>query len=244
MQTTQALDSSIQNQFNSLTERFVQMEDALSSKLADRKPHLPVGPPEHTQAAEPISVKDIGDMLQQIRDHIVASPTQSISGPVTGQGTTDGLLNSQVEPPRVDQQMMNSLDRLCRLIDEKRRTIDAYSEDDELAESIMEDLQQIVNSLQQHGAPVERSEDGLLETKELELVSFRNGLRRFARGFGGGILEINGRSIYLQDLASTRASLTLNVPQITEKQNIHLVQESNSLEHWITQTLASGSSVF
>ncbi|KAH8688464.1 hypothetical protein BGZ61DRAFT_453250 [Ilyonectria robusta] len=194
MQTTQALDSSIQNQFNSLTERFVQMEDALSSKLADRKPHLPVGPPEHTQAAEPISVKDIGDMLQQIRDHIVASPTQSISGPVTGQGTTDGLLNSQVEPPRVDQQMMNSLDRLCRLIDEKRRTIDAYSEDDELAESIMEDLQQIVNSLQQHGAPVERSEDGLLETKELELVSFRNGLRRFARGFGGGILEINGRN--------------------------------------------------
>ncbi|KAH6989001.1 hypothetical protein BKA56DRAFT_652463 [Ilyonectria sp. MPI-CAGE-AT-0026] len=217
MQTTQALDSSIQNQFNSLTERFVQMEDALSNKLADRKPHLPVGPPEHTQAAEPISVKDIGDiqaMLQQIRDHIIASPTQGISGPVTGQGTTDGLSNSQVEPPRVDQQMLNSLDRLCRLIDEKRQTIDAYSDDDDLAESIMEDLQHIVNSIQQHGALVERSEDGLLETNELEAVPFRNGLRRFTRGFGSGILEINGRD-----------NRKANYPPSTR------IQQSRTLDH-------------
>lgn len=244
MQTAQALDTSIQNQFDSLTERFVQMEDALSSKLAGREPHQPVGPSEHTQAAEPISVKDIGDiqaMLQQIRDHIVVSPTQGSSEPVTGQGSSGGLSNSQDEPPQVDQQMLNSLDRLCGLIDEKRQTIDAYSEDNELAESIMEDLQQLVRSVQQQRAPVERSEDGLLETNELAVVPFRNGLRRFSRGFGNGTLEINGRGIHPQDLRSIRASLTPNIPQITEKQTIPLVQESNKLEHWISQTLALGS---
>ncbi|KAH7137398.1 hypothetical protein B0J13DRAFT_609452 [Dactylonectria estremocensis] len=195
MQTTQALNASIEKRLDSLTQRFDKVGNAIfrftgnEESIEQRVQRL-----EQEQPATPsISVTEITAMqsiLQEIRNHIITSPVHPADSE-TDENVSRGQHETEDEGSHVDRQMLESLDRLCGLVDEKQRAINTYTDDDELAESIMEDLQQLVRSVKQREAPVEHIETGVFGGGELSAVPFQSGLRRFGRAFGNGTLSIN-----------------------------------------------------
>ena len=83
-----------------------------------------------------------------------------------------------------NQAMLASIDRLCLLIDKKREAVNVYAEDDEFAESAIEDLRDLLTAIQR-----EKQHE-----VEKEMLS---DLRRFGRSFGQYEVSINSRSKYL-----------------------------------------------
>ncbi|KAH7133759.1 hypothetical protein EDB81DRAFT_805083 [Dactylonectria macrodidyma] len=196
LQTTRAHNALIDERVDSLTHRFDKIEDAVTRATTDKESVEQRAEPLQKEqvATQPISVTDIAamqTMLQEIRQHIIAAPNTPVLDTGLDKDGPQNRQNDAHEASHVEQQMLDSLDRLCGFVDEKQTAIDAYTDDDELAESIIEDLQQLVRTIKRHEAPVERIENGSYDDEELSAVSFQSGLRRFGRGFGNGKLSVN-----------------------------------------------------
>jgi hypothetical protein len=89
--------------------------------------------------------------------------------------------------------MIHSIEQLCGLIQEKGRTPDTYSSDDEQAENIIHNLQVILESAQRQVDTVRQMHDILSseanhETHNAELI---RGMRRFIKAFGQKEPRIN-----------------------------------------------------
>lgn len=115
-------------------------------------------------------------LLNEIKDLVVSEAK------ATREASTSNNVGSDSTASKPQKSaMLESIERLGALIDEKRETVDVYAEDDELAESAIDDLRNMLTA-------VRGGEDLKLE-KELD-----KGLRRFGRSFGQSKLSINAQS--------------------------------------------------
>ncbi|KAH7197902.1 uncharacterized protein B0J16DRAFT_329304 [Fusarium flagelliforme] len=126
-----------------------------------------------------ISMKDSATFIAQLNElkNLVISEGKatrevSASSNVNREDTTNQSPN---------QAVLESIERLCTLIDKKREAVDVYTEEDELAESAIEDLRSMITAV--------RSRKHLRLEKELD-----KGLRRFGRSFGQNKISINAQS--------------------------------------------------
>ncbi|RBR17122.1 uncharacterized protein FIESC28_06624 [Fusarium coffeatum] len=115
-------------------------------------------------------------LLNELKSLVIsegkASREASASSNINREDTTNQSPN---------QPVLESIERLCTLIDKKRETVDVYAEDDDLAESAIEDLRSMLTAV--------RSGKHLKLEKELD-----KGLRRFGRSFGQNKISINAQS--------------------------------------------------
>ncbi|KAM0502249.1 hypothetical protein ACHAP8_003786 [Fusarium lateritium] len=129
-----------------------------------------------TSSISTSSSSDIHSLLNEIKGLVVsegrATREASASNNIGVDGTTSKPQKSA---------MLESIERLGALIDEKRETVDVYAEDDELAESAIEDLRNMLTAV--------RGGQELKLEKELD-----KGLRRFGRSFGQNKFSINTKS--------------------------------------------------
>uniref|UniRef100_A0A098DNM1 Azaphilone pigments biosynthesis cluster protein L N-terminal domain-containing protein n=1 Tax=Gibberella zeae (strain ATCC MYA-4620 / CBS 123657 / FGSC 9075 / NRRL 31084 / PH-1) TaxID=229533 RepID=A0A098DNM1_GIBZE len=122
------------------------------------------------------SSTDMCSLLNEIKDLVVSEAK------ATREASTSNNVGSDSTASKPQKSaMLESIERLGALIDEKRETVDVYAEDDELAESAIDDLRNMLTA-------VRGGEDLKLE-KELD-----KGLRRFGRSFGQSKLSINAQS--------------------------------------------------
>ncbi|KAM0416455.1 hypothetical protein ACHAPD_005381 [Fusarium lateritium] len=105
-------------------------------------------------------------LLDEIKDLVVlegkATREASASNNIGSEGTTNKPQNSA---------MLESIERLGALIDAKRESCNVYAEEDDLADSAIEDLQDLL-------AAIRRERHNKIEKEMLD------GLRRFSRYFG------------------------------------------------------------
>lgn len=80
-----------------------------------------------------------------------------------------------------NQDVLESIERLCTLLDEKREAVDIYAEDDELAETAIEDLRNMSTAVR--GGKHSKLEKDL-----------NKGLGRFGRSFGQNKISIKAQS--------------------------------------------------
>ncbi|KAI5458952.1 hypothetical protein BGZ63DRAFT_426265 [Mariannaea sp. PMI_226] len=167
IQRAQSLDTSIQQQFNLQTTRLVELDDSISSALGDQgtiqqgfeslEKTIQAGTAINTE-----NISSIQAMLQEIRESILASSSNAVPIAEASDGSDQDSLHRQAELNEnslVSQQLLASLDRLDGLVDERRTCINAYEEEDALAESVMDDLQQLLRSIKEYKSPVDRTEN-------------------------------------------------------------------------------------
>ncbi|RGP66883.1 hypothetical protein FSPOR_6265 [Fusarium sporotrichioides] len=122
------------------------------------------------------SSTDMRSLLKEIKDLVISE------GKATREASSSNNIESDSTTNKSQKSaMLESIERLGALIDEKRETVDVYAEDDELAESAIEDLRNMLTAV--------RGEEELRLDKELD-----KGLRRFGRSFGQNKLSINANS--------------------------------------------------
>ncbi|CEI40906.1 hypothetical protein FVEN_g1467 [Fusarium venenatum] len=117
--------------------------------------------------------QDMRSLLDEIKDLVVlegkATREASASNNIGSEGTTNKPQNSA---------MLESIERLGALIDAKRESCNVYAEEDDLADSAIEDLQDLL-------AAIRRERHNKIEKEMLD------GLRRFSRYFGQYEVSIN-----------------------------------------------------
>ncbi|GKU02493.1 hypothetical protein FLAG1_04099 [Fusarium langsethiae] len=119
------------------------------------------------------SSTDMRSLLNEIKDLVISE------GKATREASSSNNIGSDSTTNKSQKSaMLESIERLGALIDEKRETVDVYAEDDELAESAIEDLRNMLTAV--------RGGEELRLDKELD-----KGLRRFGRSFGQKKLSIN-----------------------------------------------------
>ncbi|RSL71618.1 hypothetical protein CEP51_012027 [Fusarium floridanum] len=183
-QQIHSFGTSMQTQFESQTASFLGAAKNMTSSHADGRSALEAGLSsiqETIEATHSISSEDTRSMfqlLQEIKDRVApesTGDTESTKAKRDAEQTTGGTA------PSPNHRMLESINSLCGLINEKRDAIDVYAEDDDQAESVIEDLQALVKSLRGQKLPVSDQE------------SFEKDLRRFGRSFGSNVLSINSR---------------------------------------------------
>ncbi|KAM0562978.1 hypothetical protein ACHAPJ_001821 [Fusarium lateritium] len=117
-------------------------------------------------------------LLNQIKDHV--APDYKDSNKATNTTSSESEPTICESNKDIDQTMVESINRLCSLIDEKRDAVDVFAEDDDQAESVIDDLQTMLKAV--------RKGQGH-DFDEL----FEKGIRRFGRSFGHGELSINSK---------------------------------------------------
>jgi hypothetical protein len=97
--------------------------------------------------------------------------------------------------------MIQSIERLCGLLYEKDRAINTYSDVNEQAESIMHDLQVILELARKQDTAMLQMQDTLSSKKSsrTDQKELDYGMRRFLRWFGQTELRLNqgGKCIQL-----------------------------------------------
>ncbi|RSL86776.1 hypothetical protein CEP52_015711 [Fusarium oligoseptatum] len=183
-QQIHSFGTSMQTQFESQTASFLDAAKNMTSSHADGRSALEAGLSsiqETIKATHSISSEDTKSMfqlLQEIKGCVApdsAGDSESTKAKGDDEQTTGGAA------PSLNHKMLESINSLCSLIDEKRDAIEVYAEDDDQAESVIEDLQGLVKSLRGQKLPVSDPE------------SFEKDLRRFGRSFGSNVLSINSR---------------------------------------------------
>ncbi|RSM20957.1 hypothetical protein CDV31_000004 [Fusarium ambrosium] len=181
-QQIHSFGTSMQTQFESQTASFLNAARNMTSSHADGRSALEAGLSsiqETIEATHSISSEDTRSMfqlLQEIKDRVAP---ESTGGTESTKVKCDHEQTMGGTAPSLNHKMLESINSLCGLIDEKRDAIDVYAEDDDQAESVIEDLQTLVKSLRGQKLPVSDQE------------SFEKDLRRFGRSFGSNVLSIN-----------------------------------------------------
>ncbi|KAM0441175.1 hypothetical protein ACHAPT_000481 [Fusarium lateritium] len=181
-QKIELMGTSMQTQFESQTANFLGAAMSITSNRNDERSALEAGLSSIQQTIETthsISSKDTQSMfelLKEIKDRIAP---ESNGGAGTTSAIDGGERAEAVASLDLDQKMLESIDSLCSLIGEKRNAVDAYGEDDGQAESAIEDLEGLVQTLRKQKLPVS------------DAKSFENDLGRFSKWFGSGALSIN-----------------------------------------------------
>ncbi|KAF4445996.1 hypothetical protein F53441_10302 [Fusarium austroafricanum] len=173
-QTVQSMNDSVQVQFQSQATNFLALEKFLTANnerfigLQGTLSSIQQTVGSTSSISDPNS-SCLVSLLKDIKN-IVASKDK---GKEKAVDESDGSQN---------QAMLESIDRLCALIDEKRDAVDIYAEDDELAESAIDDLQTLLSSFRGRKRP------------KLE-YQLQKGLRRLGRSFGQNKLFINSLGV-------------------------------------------------
>ncbi|KAJ3547985.1 hypothetical protein NM208_g1225 [Fusarium decemcellulare] len=195
-QKLDSVEASMQKQLESQIAGFLSVERNLSSSHSSTKDTLEAGLSSIQRtldATSSISSHDTASMLQllnEIKDRISSGSTRHGLDPTSGTG--DKSESVEESPLDTDQNILERVNRLCSLIGEKRDAIDVYAEDDDQAESVIEDLHALLQNVRQQRHPIQRS----TETNSCDSCtekSFSDDLRRFGRSFGQNRLSINSR---------------------------------------------------
>ncbi|KAM5359081.1 hypothetical protein ACJZ2D_014761 [Fusarium nematophilum] len=193
VQTARGLESSVQTQFNLQTTRFLQLGDAISSTLTGQE-QVQRGfksLEESLQTQESLRINEVNSIqasLREIRDHIFASSTRG------GENSKrDGPTDECQQPAlsTADKQILDSLDRLGCLANEKAKVIDAYSEEDDFAMTIIDHLQQLLRSIQMQESPVQRRHFEPYCGSDSSVMSFESALRRLGSGSVNSTFAVN-----------------------------------------------------
>ncbi|KAH6891485.1 hypothetical protein B0T10DRAFT_605747 [Thelonectria olida] len=194
LQTTQALDVSMQKQFEQQSTRFVQLGDTISTN--QETVHQVLQSIEETlKAQESIRAREIASIqatLNELRDHILTSSRNDCSDAAQDDRTPKDTLNEhRGRMINDDRQILADLDRLYALVDGKKCVFDTYEEDDDLAASISDDLQCLLRSIRNHDTPTECVYSDSIPEQALGAMSFESALRRLGGGFVSSTLAIN-----------------------------------------------------
>ncbi|KAF4466542.1 hypothetical protein FALBO_6589 [Fusarium albosuccineum] len=190
-------ETSMQKQLESQIAGFLSVERNLSSSHNSAKDTLEAGLSSIQRtldATSSISSQDTAFMLQllnEIKDRISSGSTRHGLDPTSGTGDkSESVEESPLDP---DQDMLERVNRLCSLIGEKRDAIDVYAEDDEQAESVIEDLHVLLQNIRKQGCPISHRSTETNMCDSCTEKSFSDDLRRFGRSFGQNRLSINSR---------------------------------------------------
>ncbi|KAJ4146364.1 hypothetical protein NW754_001829 [Fusarium falciforme] len=188
----------MQTQFMAQTATIQGAAQSITSSHNDGRSALEAGLSsiqETIQATCSISSEDIRSMsqlLKEIKDRIAP---ESKHNPEMTNSSGDDEHAMDEAATGLDQKLLDSIDSLCSLINEKRDAVDAYEEDDDQAKSAIENLEELVQNLRGQKLPVS------------DPKSFGSDLARFGKWFGSGALSINSRGMFLelqQNLTSAR----------------------------------------
>ncbi|KAM6537768.1 hypothetical protein FALCPG4_003673 [Fusarium falciforme] len=183
-QQINSFDSSLQTQFMAQTATIQGAAQSITSSHNDGRSALEAGLSsiqETIQATCSISSEDIRSMsqlLKEIKDRIAP---ESKHNPEMTNSSGDDEHAMDEAATGLDQKLLDSIDSLCSLINEKRDAVDAYEEDDDQAKSAIENLEELVQNLRGQKLPVS------------DPKSFGSDLARFGKWFGSGALSINSR---------------------------------------------------
>ncbi|KAI1500270.1 hypothetical protein F5X99DRAFT_387019 [Biscogniauxia marginata] len=199
------LDASIQTQRQCHTIGLSQLEASLSSNLLSHNSDMQEKLSSLQQAIEArasISAQDTNSMhtiLQEIRDRVIspreAVPFQPIPENTEGNGShiypqDSGTCSDNSGP---ENEMIDCINQLSCLIDEKSRSIDTYADDDEQATCIIENMQSLLRTAQKRHDAICQMEEKAREDDIRRITKrlFDGQLSRFSRSFGHNELSIN-----------------------------------------------------
>ncbi|KAI1454940.1 hypothetical protein F4805DRAFT_438037 [Annulohypoxylon moriforme] len=148
-------------------------------------------------AARPAMSQSQGDcmlgLLQEIKGLLTSSPNKYSTSVAESTGDTSATPSSSQPSSNHgvgiddDDGLIQNIDRLCGLINDKQRIINTYANDDEESDGIIEDLQTILRSAWQQGELVEPR----IIPEEDEVREFKRISKQFQRGFGQYGIAIN-----------------------------------------------------
>lgn len=200
-QQIHSLGASVETQFVAQTATIQSAAQSITSSHNDGRSGLEAGLSsiqqtiEATHSISSENTRSMFQILNEIKDCIVP---ESKNDPETNNSSGDDELAMDEAAPGLDQKLLDSIDSLCSLINEKRDAADAYGEDDDQAQSAIENLEELIQNLRGQKLPV------------LDPKSFGSDLVRFGKWFGSGTLSINSRGMFLQQrsqLARVRSDL-------------------------------------
>ncbi|KAI8691588.1 hypothetical protein NCS56_00151700 [Fusarium sp. Ph1] len=181
-QQIHSFGASMQTQFVTQTATIQGAAQSIMSSHNDGRSALEAGLSsiqETIEATHSISSEDtraMFELLKEIKDRIAPGPEGDVA-------MIDARSDDEQATDRatkvLNDEMMERINSLCGLIDEKRDAVDVYAEDDDQVESVIEDLQELVKNIRRQKLPV------------WDPKSFESGLRRFGRSFGSKVLSIN-----------------------------------------------------
>jgi hypothetical protein len=138
------------------------------------------------EATHSISSENTRSMFQILNEIKYCIVPESKDDPETNNSNGDDELAMDEAALGLDQKLLDSIDSLCSLINEKRDAEDAYGEDDDQAQSAIENLEELIQNLRRQKLPVS------------DPKSFGSDLARFGKWFGSGTLSINSRGMFLE----------------------------------------------
>ncbi|KAM5355218.1 hypothetical protein ACJ41O_001864 [Fusarium nematophilum] len=205
-QQISSFSASMQKHIDSQAAGFLNVEKNIASGQVDHQNTLQTEFSKIQQTIEKVEsqtsicaqdTSSIHDLLKEIKDHLLSNSKTNESGPAQA-GSDGGRAGKQpVSDPGLsdsDQRMLECIDRLSSLANEKLEAIDVYSEDDDRAESVIQDLQSILSSVQGQKHSISLTSSAMSPRISLPESSFWSNLRRFGRYFGTGELSINSRA--------------------------------------------------
>ncbi|KAI3324204.1 hypothetical protein HD806DRAFT_494427 [Xylariaceae sp. AK1471] len=201
------LGKSMNEQHNAQNTRITNLEENIFSSLdtceSNTKAELSsiqqcIGA---TSSISTQKLDEIHTLLRELKYSMIPALSQHSSTGVkvyreAGGGSPNALpadsysLNGRLS---VCEEMRDSIDRLCELVQEKGRCIDTYADDDDQANRIYEDLQTLLKSVRKQYVSACQMKANI-STTEAQAVAhqpFYDDLHRFGRSFGQGELFIN-----------------------------------------------------
>jgi hypothetical protein len=155
---------------NNMLTTYIKCHTDLQSKLFSIQQTI-----DSTSSMSVSRSTDMRSLLNEIKDLV-------LEGEATREASTgNNVVSESTKNKPQNSAMLESIERLSALIDEKRESVDVYAEDDELAESAIEDLRNMLTAV--------RGGEDLELDREMD-----KGLRRFGRSFGQNKLSINAES--------------------------------------------------
>ncbi|KAI8719634.1 hypothetical protein NCS52_00744600 [Fusarium sp. LHS14.1] len=197
-QQIRLMNASVQAQLESQKASFLDTVRGILSGHDDERTALRADLSSIQQAIKalhfisPEATQAILQPLDKINNHTDPEPKDD---PETTNPRGDDEHAMDEAAPGSDQKLLEIIDNLCSLINEEKDAVDAYGEDDSLAQSAIENLEELVQSLRGKKLPVS------------DPKSFGSDLNRFGKWFGSGALSINS------GVESTRRPLTRVVEQ-------------------------------
>ncbi|KAL2675486.1 hypothetical protein Neosp_011672 [[Neocosmospora] mangrovei] len=206
-QQIRLMNASVQAQIESQKASFLDAVRSISSGRDDERTALRTDLSSIQQAIEAlraISPEDTQAILQPLLKINNRTDPEPKDDPemINPRGDDEQVMDEAA--PESDQKLLEIIDRLCNLIDKKRNAIDAYQEDDNQAQSAIENLEELVQNLRGQKLPVS------------DLKSFGSDLNRFGKWFGSGVLSINS------GVESSRRPLTQVVEQSQSFNEVHI----------------------
>ena len=205
-ETVDALGASMQKEHDAQAERIARLESCIASNFSSQESAMQAKLSSIEQALEmrsPISADKISTMqelLQEIKQHVTTTSPRPSNSATTSANETHPSSCDDVRPdsddkpvhPVIDKEMIDSIDRLCRLVYDTERCIDTYTDDDDEANRIIEDMQNILRSARKHCEHIQLTQiNSTLAEGDKAAEAFDRSLHRFSRSFGHSQLSIN-----------------------------------------------------